>query len=56
LTPVPRPIEIGIFTVGSNADWTGILIPPQQKSFEFNYFCHNDCLDVFLKFFLNLLI
>jgi hypothetical protein len=49
LTPVLRPNEIGIFTVGTIPGFNGILIPPQQQSFEFNYYCHFDCINVNFK-------
>ena len=46
MTQQYRPIEFGVFTVGSYYNWAGIMIPPNSESFQNDYSCRTSCLDV----------
>jgi hypothetical protein len=41
-----RPIEFGIFTIGSFFNWANVLIPPNTNKFQTDYFCISECIDV----------
>ncbi len=41
-----RPIEFGVFTVGSFFNWAGLLIPPNANKFQTDYYCRSDCVEV----------
>jgi hypothetical protein len=50
MTQEYKPIEYGVFTVGSYYNWAGIMVPPNVDSFQNDYSCRTSCLDVSIAF------
>jgi hypothetical protein len=46
-----RSIEIGMFTVGLQANPEAIVVPPAQTTYSLSMTCQSDCMNVILLFF-----